>query len=212
MERINLTKYGFERTPEDDFSDDGNRFTCYRLGNIRVSKLVADGQVYISGRMNADTLTYDEYLELPHYRGLDALNCVSKASVSEESLIDFYNCCIAYQKEYEEAAAKSVFPTFEELKNYFEEVKAIRMKELAEVKSLITPDKLHTMFRKSKYNLEGFFNNYDGLVKAIGINTSDKANQVLGSGYSKTIIKRKYDYEPSYNYKTCIERLKEVEA
>ena len=54
MKRINMAKYGFIRTPDDDFSDDGNRFTCYQAGeyeNIRISKLVSDGRVYLSSQV-----------------------------------------------------------------------------------------------------------------------------------------------------------------
>ena len=46
MERINLTKFGFVRSPQDDFSDDGSRFTCYRrpgVEKVRISKLVSGG-------------------------------------------------------------------------------------------------------------------------------------------------------------------------
>ena len=53
MQRINLTKYGFIRDREEDFSDDGNRFQGYRVGKrVRVSKLVADGDAYISATIN----------------------------------------------------------------------------------------------------------------------------------------------------------------
>ena len=39
-----MTKYGFKRWKDGDFSDDGNRFTCYRVGKrVSVSKLVSDG-------------------------------------------------------------------------------------------------------------------------------------------------------------------------
>ena len=71
MNRINLTKYGFERCPSADFTDDGNRFTCYRAGKgVVVSKLVADGQAYLSASSdcNKGTLPYEIYSQLPHYK------------------------------------------------------------------------------------------------------------------------------------------------
>lgn len=57
-ENINLKKYGFVRAPEADFSDDGNRFTCYYYDpegagdkRIRLSKHISrDGDVYLSAR------------------------------------------------------------------------------------------------------------------------------------------------------------------
>lgn len=52
---INLKRYGFVRAPEEDFTDDGNRFTCYYYDpehngdkRFRLSKLVDRGDVYIS--------------------------------------------------------------------------------------------------------------------------------------------------------------------
>lgn len=54
-DRINLKRYGFVRAPEEDFSDDGNRFTCYYYDpkhegdkRFRTSKLVSNGDAYIS--------------------------------------------------------------------------------------------------------------------------------------------------------------------
>ena len=53
MKKIMMNKYGFVRWPEEDFSDDGNRFYCYKVGNrVRVSKLVSDGVAYISARVD----------------------------------------------------------------------------------------------------------------------------------------------------------------
>lgn len=54
-DRINLKRYGFVRAPEEDFSDDGNRFTCYYYDpkhegdkRFRCSKLVSNGDAYIN--------------------------------------------------------------------------------------------------------------------------------------------------------------------
>lgn len=69
MTRLNLTKYGFIRFPEEDFSDDGNRFTCYRFSdtNSHISKLVSDGQAYLSAHVNGQ-LPYEVYSKLPYYQ------------------------------------------------------------------------------------------------------------------------------------------------
>lgn len=52
MERtvLNFKKYGFIRTPEKDFKDDGNSFKCYDYKGIRFSYLKSDGNVYLAGR------------------------------------------------------------------------------------------------------------------------------------------------------------------
>ena len=70
MKRIVMAKYGFERWPEKDFTDDSSRYVCYRAGKaIRVSKLIADGQAYlsISSDVGRGTLPYEVYSKLPHY-------------------------------------------------------------------------------------------------------------------------------------------------
>ena len=51
MKKINLMKYGFYRTPEKDFSDDGSRFICYGLegaDRIRLSKTKWQDEIFLS--------------------------------------------------------------------------------------------------------------------------------------------------------------------
>ena len=119
MKRISLLKYGFERSKEDDFDDDGNYFTCYRhplAPNIRVSKLVADGEVYLSSSVKGLDIRYDEYKECPHYNEADwKYNGVSIATLTDEDLQAFTNAVIEYQKECEETLKNAYIPTREEL-------------------------------------------------------------------------------------------------
>jgi hypothetical protein len=109
MKRIMLTKYGFERWPEKDFIDDGNRFTCFRAGkNVRVSKHVYNGEVYLSidTCIGNQIIPYEVYSKLPHYRPAAwNYNGVSVATLTDEDLRNFYNACIAYEQEYENAVA-----------------------------------------------------------------------------------------------------------
>ena len=116
MKRIELTKYGFIRSKEDDFSDDGNRFTCYRVGKVRVSKLVSEGEAYISASIDDYLLPYETYSQLPHYRDLDALNGVSASDITEEDLQKLYEDCISYEKEYDNAYNSIKWPTIEQLR------------------------------------------------------------------------------------------------
>lgn len=70
MKRVNLVKYGFIRWQERDFTDDSNRFQCYRAGKkVEVSKLVSDGQVYLSAHTDIgnNTLPHSVYCNLPNY-------------------------------------------------------------------------------------------------------------------------------------------------
>lgn len=116
MKRIELTKYRFIRSKEDDFSDDGNRFTCYRVGKVRVSKLISHGQAYISARIDDYLLPYEVYSTLPGYRDLDALNGVSVSDITEEDLQKLYEDCITYDKAYEDAYNAIEWPTENELR------------------------------------------------------------------------------------------------
>ena len=84
MTRINLVKYGFIRDAAEDFSDDGNRFQVYKVGRVRVTKLVSDGEAYIDGDINDCRLPYEVYSKLPHYKAIGRLNGVSLASLTED--------------------------------------------------------------------------------------------------------------------------------
>ena len=141
MTRLNLCKYGFIRWPEEDFSDDGNRFTCYRAGKkVRVSKLISNGQVYLSADSKAGngTLPYEIYSKLPHYNDAEwKYNGVSLAGLTEQDVIDFYNACIAFEREYEELEAEFKFPTIEEITHRAAEIMTLRAKEIKEVQELL---------------------------------------------------------------------------
>ena len=122
MKRVNLTKYGFIRWPEEDFHDDGNNFTGYKAGKaVRVSKLVSDGQVYLSissEHCGNGTLPYDIYSKLPYYNEATwNYNGVSVEDLTEDDLQAFYEACISYEKAYEEAEANIKYPTLEEIAN-----------------------------------------------------------------------------------------------
>lgn len=84
---INLRRYGFVPAPSEDFSDDGNRFKVYYYDpkhtgdrRIRLTKLTADGEAYISAEYrNPDTGKYTFFDDLngvsytAAVQGLDAL-------------------------------------------------------------------------------------------------------------------------------------------
>ena len=139
MTRLNLVKYGFVRTPDEDFSDDGNRFTCYLAGKkVRVSKLISDGQVYLSIDSGLGELPYDVYKNLPHYNDAEwKYNGVSLAGLTEQDIIDFYNACVSFEREYEELEAGFKFPTIEEITSRAAEIMTLRAKEIREVQELL---------------------------------------------------------------------------
>jgi hypothetical protein len=140
MTRLNLCKYGFIRWPEEDFSDDGNRFTCYLAGKkVRVSKLISQGQVYLSIDSGIGELPYEVYKALPHYHDAEwKWNGVSLAELTDEDVKDFYTACVEFEREYEELEAEFKFPTSEEIADRAAEVRALRVGEIKEIQDLLT--------------------------------------------------------------------------
>lgn len=201
MQRINLTKYGFIRDREEDFSDDGNRFQGYRVGKrVRVSKLVADGDAYISATINNGTLTYEEYSKLPHYKDLDALNGVSTATLTDADLIKLYEDCIAYEKEFEEAETNSVFPSRQEIREKYERVKAIREDEIKKITSAVTVDILLSW---PKNKLTSFSEYFTSLKRQADINPEALAMALYGTARSKSYVWSQQDESASF-YFTCL--------
>jgi hypothetical protein len=139
MTRLNLCKYGFIRWPEEDFSDDGNRFTCYRAGKkVRVSKLISNGQVYLSIDSGIGELPYEIYKTLPHYHDAEwKWNGVSLAGLTDQDIKDFYTACVEFEREYEELEAEFKFPTSEEIADRAAEVRALRVGEIKEIQDLL---------------------------------------------------------------------------
>ncbi len=142
MKRVILTKYGFTRFPEEDFHDDGNNFTCYRFSNNggrnHVSKLVADGQAYLSCHVDGN-LPHEVYSNLPHYkRATWDFNGVSVASLTDALLQDFFNSCVEYEREYHEAESQVAWPSIQELVEKCEQVVARKKEELKELTTLVS--------------------------------------------------------------------------
>jgi len=100
-DKLNFKKYGIERFPEEDFSDDGNHFRGYICNGVPISYLKDDGQVYLSIRVDyLEGLTYNEYSKLPSYKDCDKYNGVSDSQVD---LADVAEICKRIKAEYEEA-------------------------------------------------------------------------------------------------------------
>lgn len=138
MKKIMMNKYGFIRTPESDFSDDGNRFYTYRVGKrVQVTKCTYKGEAFISASIDSTKLPYEVYSKLPHYSALDKLNGVSIDSLTDQDLFDLCEACLMYEKEYTEAENSIKMPTLEEIKEQCIKVQAKRMAEFAEVEALL---------------------------------------------------------------------------
>ena len=191
MQKILMKKYGFVRDAKEDFSDDGNRFTCYKVGTrVRVSKHVSDGQVYISARIDGRKLPYEVYSKLSKYKALDRLNGVSIAGLTDADLFTLYEDCLAYEQEYIEAENTIKLPTLEEIKNQCALIKTKRLAELDEVKQIINQNLFELMDKLSDYKWKDLRQCVLELDKIVKKYESDNyANYMLGTGSSMDFCK-----------------------
>ena len=208
MERINLKRFGFIRSPEDDFSDDGNRFTCYRLDGcpkIRLSKCMSYGDAFIDADVRDGRLPYEIYAKLPHYRGLSRLNGVAANSITEDDLQRLHDDCIAYVKEYEEAVAQTKYPSVDEIV-----AKAVAQleddkKAFAALNAVITVEDL---LRLSDYQMKNFKNYYTSLKKAA--EDDERPERIKGIyGHSSSFDYVRKPVERSWYYKACLELIED---
>jgi hypothetical protein len=128
-----MNKYGFVRWPEEDFSDDGSRFTAYRVGRVRVTKCTYNGTAYIDADIHGTKLPYEVYSKLPHYSALSKLNGVSIDSLTDNDLFNLCEACLMYEKEYNEAEANLQMPTMAEIEMQCKKVQYKRRLELIDI-------------------------------------------------------------------------------
>lgn len=195
MKRINLTKYGFVRWPEKDFSDDGSHFTCYRVGNkVRVSKLVSNGRVFLSidSSVGNGTLPYDTYSKLPNYYNANwRYNNVSLAALLDEDLQIFYEACLAYEKEYEEAEASLVYPTLEELQKKAVEIYMSHMKEIKEIQELFSRYGVEAATKFSSFEWTSCQRHITSLMKEMNmIDPTEYPQKILNTAQSFSFLKK----------------------
>lgn len=167
MKKINLTKYGFIRSPKDDYTDDGNSFVGFRVGAVEVSKLVKNGRAYISASINSYKLPYKVYSTLPHYKALGKLNGVSVSSLRDEDLIELFDACINYQQEYKDAVNQTKYPTLQELQDKCDELTADLQTQLDKAGQLIKDNILKVFDSDNYYKLKELMSCYMSLKSNI---------------------------------------------
>ena len=211
MKRINLIKYGFVRWPEEDFSDDGNRFTCYRAGKaVRVSKLVSDGDAYLSAssQISSCNLPYEVYSNLPHYK--DAVwkyNGVSVESLTDDDLFNFFNACLLYEMEYEDTENRIHYPTLEEIQEKAIKVSSKTALELNKVEQLLSKYAVDAAVKFSTSE----WNTIQDYTKSL-VNDLKRYNPevypatIVGKSSSFNFVKPDYLMEENYWFK----RIKEI--
>ena len=212
MKRVNLTKYGFIRWPEEDFNDDGNNFQCYRAGKaVRVSKLVSDGQVYLSidSSCGNGTLPFDIYSKLPYYKEANwSYNGVSVETLTDADLEAFYEFCVEYEKAYEEEEAHLVYPTIEEIKEQCDKLTAKYMKEIDEIEAIVSKKLAEIALKFSDYDWRELKHNITSLVeKVCQVNPDTYPEKIYKQAYSFNFVKPDYNdlVNPSYYYKSTME-------
>ena len=186
MTRINLVKYGFGRDAAEDFSDDGNRFQAYKVGRVRITKLVSDGEAYIDGDIRDGKLPYEVYSKLPHYSAVGRLNGVSIASLTEDDLQKLYEDCQAYEIEYTNAENSIKYPTLEEIKNQCKLICAKRLVELGTVEDLMKEHCFEAATMFSAYEWKFLQECLRSLMS--------KVKQFNPDTYSQTILNQSYSF------------------
>lgn len=212
MKKIVMKKYGFIRNEGEDFHDDGNNFKGYATSpnsRLRVTKLVSDGRAYLSSDMNGCKLDYDEYSKLPHYK--DAVwnyNGIDMNLLTNEDLINWYNACVEYEKEYIEAESKVVFPTIEEIRNQCFIINKIRQQEIKEVEELLQKASLGLLLKgTSDYELRNIRDYYKNLTNRF-YNLATYPQTIQYSNYGRNFVKETNpDIQPSWYYKQLVEIL-----
>lgn len=208
MKRVVLTKYGFTRFPEEDFHDDGNNFTCYRFSNTNshVSKLVADGQAYLSAHVNGN-LPYEVYSNLPHYkRATWDFNGISVASLTDDLLQDFYMSCVEYEREYQAAEASIKYPTECELLAKCIRVQNKLILEMTELEALIGEHAVEAATKFSKWEWEQLQKYLTYMLEELSKHKPDTfIPSVLGTARSITFLQNREDTEPTYWFRSIKE-------
>ena len=210
MKRINMAKYGFIRKESGDFTDDSNRFTGYTISSnsrLIVTKLVSDGRAYLSADMNGNKLDYTEYSKLPHYNCVWDYNGIDLEKLTEEDMIDFYNSCVAYEKEYLEAEAKVSFPSIEDIKLQCETINAIRKAEIDEVSILLERVAVRFVLEADRYVVSRFQDYFKSLKNRF-FDVDKYPQTIQKSNYGRNFIKpTNSDLQPSFYYKELLEIL-----
>ena len=214
MKKIMMTNYGFIRWPEEDFSDDGTRFTAYRVGErVRVTKATYKGEAYIDADIQGTKLPYEVYSKLPHYADTGRLNGVLIANLTDQDLIDLYETCLAYEHEYIAAENSIKMPTLEEIKEQCVRVQAKRVEEFTEIEKLMNKNAIKLALRLTKWQWNTLRDYLENLVaKIANYNPELYAHTILNSRTSIDFCKPNCsELNNSYYYNYIMDMIKVVQ-
>ena len=215
MKKIMMTNYGFVRWPEEDFSDDGTRFTAYRVGErVRVSKCTYKGEAFIDGTIHGTKLPYEVYSKLPHYSAISKLNGVSIESLTDKDLIDLYNDCLDYEREYNEAEANIQMPTLEEIKEQCVKIQAKRIAEFAEVEAMLGKHAAKMAIKLTAWQWKAVQEYLTNLAAKVAVFSPEVyAPKILGSAQSINFCKSDYtELHNCYYYNYLMNLIKSVQG
>ena len=212
VNRINLAKFGFIRTPEEDFNDDGSTFTCYRVGRVRVSKCLYNNTVYLSGCINGN-LPYDIYSKLNHYHALNNWNGVPREVVTEEVIKRFYDVCVAYNIEYAEAERNYSYPTEEQLRERCIARKAFYTNQLQQVEAILKEHFIDIVSQidNKTYSLKNLSTYYKTIrQRAEGYDLENYPKSILNTATSVSIMNDSKFIGETWYYDQIIKILEEI--
>ena len=187
LKQVRLTKYGFIRRPDWDFSDDGNRFTCYEYYGCRVSYLKSDGVWYIAARYEKYELSWEERKDLPCYHDLDMLNGVD--SVSEEDIEKLKASIVIFVRAYDAKAdlLNKNNPTMDEMKTFRDNYRNY----YKDLKKQIDDRFKASILKLGEYALSSFKRYYDGLERQCECYDDEYLQSIFGTGLSRQFMKSK---------------------
>lgn len=153
---LNFKGAGIVRAPELDFSDDGNRFRGYKVGEMPITYLKDRGQVYLSIRPDYLTgLNYREYSKLPSYPDADKYNGVDENKVDLKDVVEI---ATKLYNEYQEAVNNLQDVSDDDFKaitdTYYEKAK----REFEEAKNKIESLGVENLLNLSEYKIKDLKN------------------------------------------------------
>lgn len=151
-DKLNFKKYGIQRSPEHDFSDDGNRFRGYICNGVPISYLKDDGEVYLYIQVgDLGGLNYEEYSKLPSYKDCDKYNGVDESSVN---LADVVEICKRIKAEYDEAIGNIKDISDDDYKAYTDKYLEKAKKEFEEAKQVIKNLEPEDLLNASEWDIK----------------------------------------------------------
>lgn len=200
-DRLNFKKYGIERLPEEDFSDDGNRFRCYICNGVPISYLYSDGRYYLSIRVDyLNGLTYDEYSKLPSYEDCDKYNMCD-----EVDLADVADICKRIKAEYDEALKNVKDVSDDDYKAYTDKYLEKAKQEFEEAKQSIKSLEPEDLLNASEWNIKEIKRDLENIKSEI-----DRWSWERKSKVDQTSRRRDLGYDSEENFKKVSYWLKDL--